>query len=68
MKSKNSQLNDSSSEDFEFRPLTEKEKKEFLNSLDGRGRKILAELECEPNELRGLSRGQNEEYSLTSVS
>jgi hypothetical protein len=60
------QLNDSSSEDFEFRPLTDKEKKEFLNSLDDRGRKILAELEGEPNKLRGSSRGQNELCSLTS--
>jgi len=30
---------------FEFRPLTEEEKKAFLNSLDERGKQILAELE-----------------------
>lgn len=30
---------------FEFRPLTKKEKKEFMNSLDAKGRQILAELE-----------------------
>ena len=30
---------------FEFRPLTEEEKKEFLNSLGDRGKQILAELE-----------------------
>lgn len=30
---------------FEFRPLTEKEKKEFVNSLDAKGKQILAELE-----------------------
>jgi len=30
---------------FEFRPLTEEEKKAFLNSLDERGKEILAELE-----------------------
>jgi len=29
----------------EFRPLTEEEKKEFLNSLDEKGQRILAELE-----------------------
>ena len=29
----------------EFRPLTEEEKKEFLNSLDEKGKRILAELE-----------------------
>jgi len=42
------QLNDSSSEDSGFRPLTEKEKKEFANSLDDKGRQILAELERKP--------------------
>jgi hypothetical protein len=36
------------SEDFEFRPLTKKEKKEFVNSLDARGKQILAELEGKP--------------------
>ena len=30
--------------DFEFRPLTEEEKKAFVNSLDAKGRQILAEL------------------------
>jgi hypothetical protein len=30
--------------DFEFRPLTEEEKKAFVNSLDAEGRQILAEL------------------------
>src|SRR5690242_9404401 len=29
---------------FEFRPLTEEEKKAFVNSLDAKGRQILAEL------------------------
>jgi hypothetical protein len=29
---------------FEFRPLTEEEKIEFMNSLDAKGKKILAEL------------------------
>jgi hypothetical protein len=42
------QLNGSSSDDFEFRPFTEKEKKEFVNSLDAKGRQILAELEGKP--------------------
>ena len=32
------------SSDYQFRPLTRKEKKEFINSLDAKGRKILAEL------------------------
>jgi ClpP class serine protease len=35
------QLNDSS---FEFRPLTEEEKKQFVDSLDAKGKQILAEL------------------------
>ena len=30
--------------DYEFRPLTRKEKKEFIASLDAKGRKLLAEL------------------------
>jgi hypothetical protein len=30
--------------DFEFRPLTEEEKQEFMDSLDAKGRQILAEL------------------------
>src|SRR6478735_9353711 len=30
--------------DFGFRPLSEEEKKAFVNSLDARGRQILAEL------------------------
>ena len=40
-------LNAASNEctDFEFQPLTEEEKKEFLNSLDEKGKRILAELE-----------------------
>jgi DNA-binding transcriptional regulator GbsR (MarR family) len=40
------QENDSSAEaeDFEFRPLTEEEKKEFVNSLDAKGKQILADL------------------------
>jgi|SRR5262245_34931678 len=42
------QLNDSSSEDFEFRPLTEEEKKEFVNSLDAEGKRILADLQGKP--------------------
>lgn len=31
--------------DLEFRPLTEEEKQEFVNSLDARGKQLLAELE-----------------------
>src|SRR5262249_28773347 len=44
------QKNDSSAEcgDFGFRPLTEREKKEFVNSLDAKAKKILAELEGKP--------------------
>ena len=30
--------------DFKFRPLTQEEKKAFVNSLDAEGRQILAEL------------------------
>ena len=32
-------------ESFEFRPLTEEEKKKFVDSLDARGKDILSELE-----------------------
>ena len=31
-------------EDFRFRPLTEEEKKEFVNSLDAQGKQLLSEL------------------------
>jgi hypothetical protein len=31
-------------EDFEFRPLTKEEKEEFMNSLDAKGKQLLAEL------------------------
>ena len=31
-------------ENFEFRPLTREEKDEFINSLDARGRQIMADL------------------------
>src|SRR5215831_7373942 len=33
---------------FEFRPLTEEEKKEFVDTLDARGKQILAELAGQP--------------------
>jgi len=44
------QKNDSPAkcERFEFRPLTEEEKKEFVNSLNAKAKKILAELEGKP--------------------
>jgi hypothetical protein len=32
------------SRNFEFRPLTEEEKEEFVNSLDAKGKQIYAEL------------------------
>ena len=38
-------LAEGSSETLEFRPLTEQEKKEFLDSLDAEGKQLLAELE-----------------------
>ncbi len=38
----------SSSVDLEFRPLTEEEKKEFVNSLDAKGKRLLAELAGRP--------------------
>jgi hypothetical protein len=38
----------SPSEGIEFRPLTEEEKKEFENSLDAKGKQILAQLEGKP--------------------
>ena len=34
----------SSPEDFEFRPLTKEEKKEFMDSLDAKGKQVLVEL------------------------
>lgn len=44
------QKNDLSPEcwDFGYRPLTEVEKKEFVNLLDAKGKQILAELEGKP--------------------
>jgi hypothetical protein len=39
------QKNDSSEGPPNFRPLTTEEKKEFVNSLDAKGKRILAELE-----------------------
>ena len=40
------QKNDTAADvgDFEFRPLTEEEKKEFVNSLDAQGKQLLSEL------------------------
>ena len=40
------QINDLSARagDYEFRPLTEEEKKEFMSNLDAKGRQIFAEL------------------------
>ena len=35
---------DAKARDLEFRPLTEEEKKEFMNSLDAQGKKLLSEL------------------------
>ena len=34
---------------FKFRPLTEEEKQEFVNSLDAKGKQLLSELEPKPN-------------------
>jgi hypothetical protein len=50
----NKQPNDSPSKDFAFRPLTKKEKEEFVNSLDAKGRQILAELERKPKRIPRL--------------
>lgn len=46
------QENDSSTGagDVEFRPLTEEEKKEFVNSLNAEGKQILAELAGKRND------------------
>jgi hypothetical protein len=46
MTAKDKKENDSSAEcgDCEFRPLTEEEKKEFIEALDDKGRQILAEV------------------------
>jgi hypothetical protein len=37
---------------FNFRPLTEQEKKDFVGSLDANGRQILADLESPPKPVR----------------
>ena len=42
----------SGAENFEFRPLTEEEKKEFVNSLDAKGRQSLADLAGEAKDLK----------------
>ena len=39
-------------ESFNFRPLTEEEKKDFMDSLDARGRQMLADLESPPKPVR----------------
>ena len=59
------QLTDSS-DNFEFRPLTEEEKKEFVNSLDATGKRILAELRGKPK--RKLQRKLRVASDQTSVS
>ena len=37
---------------FNFRPLTEEEKKHFMDSLDAKGRQVLADLESPPKPVR----------------
>jgi len=59
-------LNDSSSDDLEFRPLTEQEKKEFVNSLNIKGRQ--ESWRTDQSELHGSSRGQSERCSFNSES
>jgi hypothetical protein len=54
------------SEEFEFRSLTKKEKKEFVNSLNAKGKQILTELEGKPK--RGLGRKLRVASDQTSVS
>ena len=39
-------------ESFNFRPLTEEEKKDFMDSLDAKGRQMLADLESPPEPVR----------------
>ena len=39
-------------ERFNFRPLTEEEKKDFMDSLDAKGRQMLADLESPPEPVR----------------
>jgi len=41
---------------FEFRPLTEEEKKPFVDSLDADGKRILRELTGEKNKLNAKKR------------
>ena len=50
------QKTDSSVGDFEFRPLTEEEKKAFVDSLDTDGKRILRELTGEKNKLNAKKR------------
>jgi hypothetical protein len=49
------QKNDSSERDFGFRPLTEDEKNEFVNSLNDDGKRILAQLAGETKTHAGES-------------
>jgi hypothetical protein len=49
------QKNDSSQRDFGFRPLTEDEKKQFVNSLNDDGKRILAQLAGEAKAHTGES-------------
>jgi hypothetical protein len=49
------QKNDSSKRDFGFRPLTEEEKKQFVNSLNDDGKRILAQLAGEAKAHTGES-------------
>jgi hypothetical protein len=50
------QKTDSSVEDFEFRPLTEEEKKAFVDSLDADGKRILRELAGEKSKANAKKR------------
>jgi hypothetical protein len=44
-------------ENFEFRPLTREEKDEFINSLDAKGRQILADLAGETKDTNDSGAG-----------
>ena len=50
------QKTDSSVGDFEFRPLTEEEKKAFVDSLDADGKRILREFAGEKSKLNAKKR------------
>jgi hypothetical protein len=51
---------------FNFRPLTEQEKKDFIGSLDARGGQMLADLESPPEIFRARQKSKQKKKSNIS--